>query len=240
LLSVITYGEATCLNKKSGYCVLANPCAYYYDKGLWDYDFKLMFNNTDNSVQYLRIPLATFAANYEEEGGLCAIFVEFLDVNNDDSKVIMLGGMFFQSFYAQFGLFGVNSAEISIYVNQNALPNTEITGVAYYAMESPFVVTPQKLAPNILSTNGMPRFDATVAGIADTTSYFTLDFSSSNTVVWASNCTTTGFGNYDVASCSQNPTQMECGFNATNVLPDANKVGTFVNARFGGYVVDGV
>jgi len=89
-------------------------------------------------------------------------------------------------------------------------------------MESPFVVTPQKLQPNILSTNGMPRFDATVAGIADTTSYFTLDFSSSNTVVWASNCTTTGFGNYDVASCSQNPTQMECGFNATNVLPDEN------------------
>jgi len=86
----------------------------------------------------------------------------------------------------------------------------------------------------------MPRFDATVAGIADTTSYFTLDFSMSHTVVWASNCTTTGFGNYDVASCSQNPTQMECGFNATDVLPIANKVGTFANARFGGYVVDGV
>jgi len=29
LLSVITKGESTCLNYLSGYCALANPCAYY-------------------------------------------------------------------------------------------------------------------------------------------------------------------------------------------------------------------
>jgi len=40
---VITKGESTCLNYLSGYCALANPCEYYQNTGLWDYDFKIQF-----------------------------------------------------------------------------------------------------------------------------------------------------------------------------------------------------
>jgi hypothetical protein len=43
LLNVASNGEATCLDFKGGYCLLANPCDYYTDKGLWDYDFKVQF-----------------------------------------------------------------------------------------------------------------------------------------------------------------------------------------------------
>jgi hypothetical protein len=78
LLSVASKGESTCLSKKSGYCALSNPCEYYNKMNLWDYDFKVQFQ-TNSDSEYMRIPLATFAANYAGEGGSCVIFVEFLD-----------------------------------------------------------------------------------------------------------------------------------------------------------------
>lgn len=115
LLSVISNGEATCLSRKSGYCALANPCDYYYSKGLWDYDFKIKFV-TQGDTNYIRVPLASFAANYDQEGGVCVIFVEYLDPNaSNDSKFIMLGGMFFQSIYAQFTQSGVNAVQVDLY-----------------------------------------------------------------------------------------------------------------------------
>lgn len=41
LLSIITMGESTCVNAKSGYCVLTSTCDKYASMGLWDYDFKM-------------------------------------------------------------------------------------------------------------------------------------------------------------------------------------------------------
>ena len=41
LLAVTTMGQSTCVTKASGYCVLVNPCEYYSDYGLWEYDFKI-------------------------------------------------------------------------------------------------------------------------------------------------------------------------------------------------------
>lgn len=96
LLSVISNGEATCISQKSGYCLLTNPCASYPD--LWEYDFRMQFDS-DQDFNYIRVPLATFAANLDSQGGACVVFVEYLDSNNDDSKSIMLGGLFFQSVY---------------------------------------------------------------------------------------------------------------------------------------------
>lgn len=92
LLSVVSKGESTCLAFQSGYCALSRPCASYPD--LWEYDFKVRWHNS-NDTNYLRVPLATFAANYEQEGGVCVVFVEFLDPSYQDSKTIMFGGMFF-------------------------------------------------------------------------------------------------------------------------------------------------
>lgn len=75
LLNVISNGEATCINQVGGFCLLTKTCESYRNSGLWDYDFKIKFKAQDN---YLRVPLATFAANYDQEGGVCAIFVEYL------------------------------------------------------------------------------------------------------------------------------------------------------------------
>lgn len=73
---------------------------------LWKYDIKLAFGSDDN-LNYIRVPIATFAADYEAIGA-CALFVEFLDPYFQDSKSIVLGAMFFQSFYAQVEYFGIN------------------------------------------------------------------------------------------------------------------------------------
>jgi len=106
MLSVVTKGEATCVYKKGGYCALSNPCSVYKSFGLWDYDFKIQFEEDSN---YIRVPLASFAADFDEEGGVCVIFVEYLNTINSDSKSIILGNMFFQSIYAQYTFFGVNA-----------------------------------------------------------------------------------------------------------------------------------
>ena len=122
LLTLLTKGEATCLNKKSGYCLLANACSHYNQYGLWNYDFKVAFN-TQGDTNYLRVPLATFAANSNIDGGVCAIFVEFLDsTEHNDGKFIIFGGMFFQSFYTTVQQVGVSGVEVNIYKNLNALP----------------------------------------------------------------------------------------------------------------------
>jgi hypothetical protein len=113
LLSVISNGESTCLSRRSGYCAMANPCSHYADTGLWDYDFKVQFT-TEEDNNYLRIPLATFAADYAEENA-CVIFVEYLDSSYSDSKFVILGGMFFQSFYAQYTLAGISSVQVELF-----------------------------------------------------------------------------------------------------------------------------
>jgi len=93
-LSVITQGEATCLSFKGGYCALANTCDYYEPKGLWEYDFKIKFT-TQSDNNYIRVPLASFAANHIQNNGLCVIFVEYLLDQADASQQIIIGGMFF-------------------------------------------------------------------------------------------------------------------------------------------------
>jgi len=85
LLAIASKGQSVCGNFIGGYCVLPQTCDYYNNKGLWDYDFKIKFSSSTDD-NYWRIPLATFAANFENDDGLCAIFVEYLDSDDDDSQ----------------------------------------------------------------------------------------------------------------------------------------------------------
>ena len=126
-LATVTRGESTCLAFQGGYCALANTCDYYTDKGLWEYDFKLQFNTTSDN-NYIRVPLATFAANHVENNGACVIFVEYLNKNLEDSQQIIVGGMFFQSIYAQYTLSGVSAVNIDLFVNTNAEQSSTYIG----------------------------------------------------------------------------------------------------------------
>lgn len=237
MLSVLTKGESSCLNKPAGYCVLTNQCSYYQNTGLWNYDFKVAFE-TQGDVNYIRIPLATFAANSDLDGGLCAIFVEFLDSRlSDDSKFIILGGMFFQSFYLQVTQAGFNAVQMDIYTNLNALPSTYIGSVAYPQGENPFVPVAAMLQPDPdTQMNGLPTFAATIQGITDPAPYFHLDLGASHTMVFTTDCNSTGIGTFPAQSCDMEPVNANNGFDGT---PLGTKTGTFSMARFSGYVVSG-
>ena len=240
LLNVATYGEATCLARKSGYCVLSSPCSHYATTGLWDYTFKMKFN-TNLDSNYVRVPLATFAANYDGEGGVCVIFVEYLDPFFDDSKAIQLGSMFFQSIYAQYTLAGVSAVSVSLYVNENALDNvqTYIGAQANGVAPSPFIVPVAELATDSLTeTNGLPTFVATTTGVTDTDPYWHLDFSASHTIAWSLDCQTTAFSQFPAGSCADEPVNAILGFDGSP-LPPQDKIGSFSQATFGGYVVSG-
>ena len=86
------------------------------------------------------------------------------------------------------------------------------------------------------STPGWPKFKATITGITDENPYFYLDFHADHTIVWDTGCTTNGIGLYLPAPCSQEPTNMNLGFDGST-LPS---VGTFDEAVFGGYVASGI
>lgn len=128
LLAVATKGESSCVTGVGAYCVLSRPCAEYQASGLWDYTFKVMF---DGSTSYLRVPLATFAANSDIEGGVCVIYAEYLNPSYQDSQSIIFGGMFFQSVYAQYTMTGVNSISVDLFTNLNALSTSYLGSQAY-------------------------------------------------------------------------------------------------------------
>ena len=184
----------------------------------------------------MRIPLASFAANYDGEGGSCVIFVEYLDDSQQNGMSIMLGSMFFQSIYAQYTMAGVNSVTVDMYKNLNALSSTYLGSDIIPVGDSPFVVPVAKLEPSINSKNGLPTFEATVSGVTDTNPYYLLDFSSSRTLVWDINCKTTEIGMYPAGACSDAPVLAEMGFDGS---PLPGSTGTFSEAKFGGYVVSG-
>lgn len=167
LLALVTNGESTCVTAKSGYCVLSDTCDAYASMGLWDYDFKMQFGHAETDT-YIRVPLASFAANSELDGGFCAIFVEFLDDRFDDSKTIILGGMFFQSIYAQYTISGVSAVSVSLFENLNALPQTYVGSKIFAQGESVFTVPQAVLNTYALTDrNGLPSFTATVSGNTD-------------------------------------------------------------------------
>lgn len=241
LLSTVTQGESTCLDFKGGYCALANTCDYYTDKGLWDYDFKLKFV-TESDNNYIRVPLATFAANHVENDGLCAIFVEYLEASKPDSQQIIIGSMFFQSIYAQYTLTGVSGVSIDLFVNNNAERSATYIGAQVTTVGvDAFQIKPMDLVTDENSEmNGLPTFAASIVGVADANAYYLVDFTASHTVVWNKNCQQTGIGNYLPGSCELNPTLLSSNFdsadNSTGLL---RETGTFVDAKFGGYVVSG-
>jgi len=134
---------------------LPRTCDAY--TSLWDYDFKIKFSS-DSQDNYLRVPLASFAANYETDNGACAIFVEYLNAASSNSRQIIFGGMFFQSIYAQFEQ-EETYTQAQLWVNKNALKNTYIGNEVLPQGNSPFVVKMRTIPTDPSSQkNGLPTF----------------------------------------------------------------------------------
>ena len=237
LLSIASHGEVNCVNNVGGFCILPQVCSAYTVMGLWDYDFKIKFST---SSSYIRVPLATFAADYEGHNGLCAILVEYLDDRVNDSKQILLGGMFLQSFYLRVSQTAA-ATNLNLFINKNALPSTYLGNAVLPQGNSPFDVTVKKVQTDSNSEkNGLPTFTAAITGTSVTSAYYYMDFTADHTVVWQNNCTQTGIGKFPSGSCALEPTLMDTYFNPAN-NPDGliRESGVFSDIQIGGYVVSG-
>jgi len=84
------------------------------------------------------VPLATFAETPWNNGEICSIMVQYLDIT--DQKAIVFGTMFFQSVWALMDWQSASEVEIYLQVNNNALNTTMI------------ILDPQPIAANPFKT----------------------------------------------------------------------------------------
>jgi len=184
------------------------------------------------------VPLASFAADQTTKGqDVCYIYVEMLDESLADSKQIVLGQMFFQSFVMFNTVSGASflSTSVQIGVNVNALNGTYITdgsGITQMTT-SPFAINMATVRlDDASSLRGLPTVEATMSGFINFKApFFFLDFNSSSTQVWTADCMQ-----------SLNGTAVSCAEMPTDVIVDYNNVTKgepFSNATFGGYLTDG-
>jgi hypothetical protein len=101
LLTIISDNTVSCSTTQGGYCQLQSGDCASYQTALSGYSFKVQF---PESVNYMRIPLMTFAVD-STDGTACNIITQILN-NTSNSNVgtdkVIFGGMFFQEFYSQF------------------------------------------------------------------------------------------------------------------------------------------
>lgn len=112
MLDIAASGQADCARTQGGYCTLPNQCSNY--ASLWEYSFKIAI---PDALNILIAPLASFAADQTlNQTDICVIYVEMLDETLPDSRQVIVGNMFFQSFAA----YEVNNT-LTFFKNQNAL-----------------------------------------------------------------------------------------------------------------------
>lgn len=180
---------------KNGYCVLPGTCASYPQ--LWNYTFKVDFYQVPG---YMRIPLATFAADGFNGTRVCNIFVEYLQVINDNKTEsgpltqdysIVLGTMFFQSFdmyvYQKPISYSVPT-RISFSVNPNALSRAYIGRAVNPKGPDAFVHLEKHLV--LLHNTDGPNPIIYASFNNDTATYgrYYVDFDIDFTIVWDQNC----------------------------------------------------
>jgi len=159
-----------------------------------------------------------------------------LALRNSDSRQIILGSMFLQSFYVQYSQFGFNGVLVTLMKNENALAATYLGDAVLATGEDPFSISPFMMTAAV-ENDGLPTFSATMTGIDAESPYFYIDFSSSKTVVWAINCVQDGIEFYKPGLCSDAPTFTSNAFNGENLT---SYFGNFYNETFNGYDVSGV
>lgn len=226
MLDIASHGQADCARTQGGYCTLPNQCSNYAN--LWEYSFKIAF---PGALNVLIAPLGSFAADQTvNQTNTCIIYVEMLDETLPDSRQVIVGNMFFQSFAA----YQVNNT-LTFFKNQNALTSTYLGKDDYtQSTTDPFAITPVEIPTNTeVEMVGIPTIAATITGMpTDVYPYYTVDFSNSKTVVWGHECEQRVSKPY--GTCADAPTNL-----VSMYTPVTQSVGTFENMEFGGYLCTG-
>jgi hypothetical protein len=166
--------------------------------------------------------------------------VEYLNSEFTNSEQILLGGMFFQSVYAQVSQDDNYNTAMKLFKNKNALSKVYFGNAVVPDGPDAFAVHEVELKTDETTEgNGVPTLNAAIQGIASPNPYYLLDFTNDNTILWNYQCTQTVPG-FTSGSCNGEPTLMELGFNPNNNSSGLIiKVGTFTDGQFGGYVASG-
>lgn len=185
--------------------------------------------------QYMIVPIASFAATITRQNNtICEVFVELLDESKADSLQIVLGQMFFQSFN-MFNKITGNTSNVTLTLNENALPSTYLGSQAITnSTTDPFVIVPTVAPLNVTDqSNGLPTFSASLTGMAaDVTPYYLIDFAQDLTVVWDSSCIQTI--TEPNGPCADAPTFLQAGYS-----PTTTSRASFTDMEFGGYLCSG-
>lgn len=143
LINVATGGEAQCFENVAGFCILPGNCSSYAN--LWAYRFKIQFDNTNKlGKQSLLLPLATFGEDqmsnespygqFISSQQICNINVQHLDSNQNNSKAIILGSMFYQNVYMNVSMNQTSPSStitnLTLAINVNAMVNDPNGGPA--------------------------------------------------------------------------------------------------------------
>ena len=185
LIQIVSHQTATCSKDPDGVCELNEECAAY--TAFSDYTFRLNFTgSTDNF--YIRVPLATFAQDISLSGGVrhCLIQVQYLEPTGSQTSNIILGGQFFQEFFAVFQ----NDHSVDpptqralLTPNENAIFNAYAGNETLPIGVNPFIVPTKYVAQN-------ENMMLTVQGAVQSQGpfWFNLEASADYSTAWSDNC----------------------------------------------------
>lgn len=153
LLQIAVAGQANCARTQGGYCTMPKTCSNY--ASLWEYSFKMAFASQEN---ILVAPIASFAADQTVNGDdICVVYVEMLDETLADSRQVIIGNMFFQSFAA----YEFNNT-LTLLKGKSALSSTYLGADTFtQSTDDAFAITPTDMPTNTRSEIvGFPTFSA--------------------------------------------------------------------------------
>lgn len=184
LIQIVSHQTAQCSRDPDGTCVLAESCSKYV--AFSDYTFRFNFTGA-NDNNYIRVPLATFAQDIiVNRVKVCQLDIQYLDQSGSQTSNIILGGQFFQEFFAVFQ----NNHSVDpptqralLTPNENAIYNAYVGNESLPIGLNPFIVPTKYLAQN---ENMMVTLQGAVQSQGPF--WFNIESNADTTIAWSTSC----------------------------------------------------
>lgn len=138
--------------------------------------------------------------------------VQELDSTYDNNMSVMLGSMFAQNFYQRF-LHYDGLVNITLFVNQNAMSSVYMGDEDLPEGDSPFGINPMTLTA--VKDKSVAVFSASINGTTVDSAKYYLDFTSTRSVVWTTDCKRSAFTGFGSGPCSTAPVNAKMHYDST-------------------------
>jgi len=123
---------------------------------------------------------------------------------------------------------------ITLFINKNAMSGAYMGNDQYLEGESPFGINPVTLTA--VNDNTVATFRASINGTTVTSAKYYLDFSSTRSVVWSTDCQRSAFTGFGSGPCSTAPVNAKMHYDSSE---QQSLYQTFTDESFGGFTVSG-